>query len=297
MATEIAGLRVGHWSDPVALTGCTVVVFPDGTTASGEVRGGAPATREFALLDPTKTVSTVDAVVLSGGSAFGLAAADGVMAELEAAGRGVPTAYGRVPIVVGMSLFDLGVGDPSVRPGPEEGRRAYLSAVPGLGSAGRIGAGTGATVGKWSGHPAPGGIGVATVSAARTGPASEHDLQVTALIAVNAFGAIDTGTQGEDPGPPPQSSILQEPSEGQTRSNTTIGVVVTNARASKTGCHLMAQSAHDGLARSLLPAHSQVDGDAIVTAATGDVDANIMHLRALVQAAVVQAVRSVANAA
>jgi len=296
MATEITGLRVGHWSDPDARTGCTVVIFPEGTTASGEVRGGAPATREFALLDPTKTVSTVDAVVLSGGSAFGLAAADGVMLELEAAGRGVATAYGPVPIVVGMGLFDLGVGNPSVRPGPEEGRRAYRSAVSGAGSSGRIGAGTGATVDKWSGHPRAGGIGVATVSVAATDPESGFDVQVTALIAVNAFGAIDTGTRAEDPGPPPQSSILQEPAEGHRRSNTTIGVVVTNARASKIECHLLAQSAHDGLARSLLPAHTQVDGDAIVAAATGTVDANIMHLRALVQAAVVEAVRSVGNA-
>jgi L-aminopeptidase/D-esterase-like protein len=289
MTLHIDGLRVGHWTDGEARTGCSVVLLPEGTTASGEVRGGAPATREFALLEPTRTVSTVDAVVLSGGSAFGLAAAEGVMTALEAAGRGVPTAFGRVPIVVGMSLFDLGVGDPSVRPGPDEGRlatEAALAAEPGTGPGGAVGAGTGATVDKWSGHPRPGGLGVATV----TGPASSGGRPpiVSAVIAVNAFGAIDPGGRPEDPGPPAAPSILAN----QARANTTIGVVVTNAVASKGECRLMAESGHDGLARAVLPAHTAVDGDALVVAATGQVDADPMHLRVLVQAAVVEAVRS-----
>ena len=284
----IEGLQVGHWSDPVARTGCTVVVVPEGTVASGEVRGGAPATREFALLEPTRTVTTVDAVVLSGGSAFGLAAADGVMTELEAAGRGVETAFGRVPIVIGMSLFDLGVGDRSVRPGPEEGRlavKAALGAQWGPGVGGVVGAGTGATVDKWSGNARPGGLGVATVVGA-DGP-----VVVTALIAVNAFGSIDTGSGPEKLDPPvrPAIAVTEE-----NRLNTTIGVVVTNAQVSKVDCRLMAESGHDGLARALRPAHTQVDGDALVVAATGQVASNLLYLRTLVETAVVQAVRSVA---
>ena len=131
MLTEIPGITVGHWTDEQARTGCTVVRFPEGTVASGEVRGGAPATREFALLDPTMLVQRLDAVVLSGGSAFGLAAADGVMVQLEDEGVGFETAAGRVPIVVGMSLFDLGEGDGSVRPGPDQGRAAAAAATAG----------------------------------------------------------------------------------------------------------------------------------------------------------------------
>lgn len=307
----IGGLGVGHWTNPEARTGCTVIVFPDGTVASGEVRGGAPATREFALLDPSRMVASVDAVVLSGGSAFGLAAADGVMAELEHAERGFPTRFGRVPIVVGMSLYDLGVGDPAVRPGRDEGRSACREALGSIGrpiTGGRIGAGCGATVGKWGGSAADGGLGVAAVVesiAESIGDGSIGDeagdtrLVVMALIAVNAFGFIDDGSLGDEPGrpqPPAFESAGQnagaEPSVDRT--NTTIGVIVTNARIAKSDCHLLAQSGHDGLARSLLPAHTAVDGDALVAAATGEleVDVDVMWLRALAQAAVVRAVRS-----
>ena len=129
MRFPIDGVRVGHWTDVEARTGCTVVLFPEGPVASGEVRGGAPATREFDLLAPGRTVDRLDALVLSGGSAFGLAAADGVMAHLEGHGVGYPTGAGPVPIVVGLSLFDLLVGDGSMRPGPEEGRAAAEAAA------------------------------------------------------------------------------------------------------------------------------------------------------------------------
>ncbi|MDH3303126.1 MAG: P1 family peptidase [Acidimicrobiia bacterium] len=308
MTETIGGLGVGHWTNPEARTGCTVIVFPDGTVASGEVRGGAPATREFALLDPSRIVASVDAVVLSGGSAFGLASADGVMAELEHAGRGFPTRFGRVPIVVGMSLYDLGVGDPAIRPGRDEGRSACREALASIGrpiTGGRIGAGCGATVGKWGGSAIDGGLGVATVveSVAESivDEAGDTRLVVMALIAVNAFGFIDDGSLGDEPGRPQPPAF--EPAAGQIegavetsadRSNTTIGVIVTNARISKGDCHLLAQSGHDGLARSLLPAHTAVDGDALVAAATGEleVDVDVMWLRALAQAAVVRAVRS-----
>ncbi|MGC8513065.1 MAG: P1 family peptidase, partial [Acidimicrobiales bacterium] len=184
MITEIPGVAVGHWSDQSALTGCTVVLLPPGAVASGEVRGGAPGTREWALLDPGASVNQVDAVVLTGGSAFGLAACDGVVEWCERDGRGWPTPVGPVPIVVGMVIYDLSVGDPKVRPGRAEGYAAAADAKTGPAALtrGRVGAGTGATVGKWRGPGAarPSGIGSALV---RRG-----DLVVAALMVVNALG-------------------------------------------------------------------------------------------------------------
>lgn len=283
MLTDIGGISVGHWTDPVARTGCTVVVLPPGTVGSGEVRGGAPATREFALLDPIRTVTALDAVVLSGGSAFGLAASDGVMAGLEEAGRGYQTAFGLVPIVVGMSLFDLGVGDAGVRPTAGNGRQAFDAATDSGMDLGLVGAGTGATVGKWSGREtaSPGGLCSATIT---SGP-----LVVSALVAVNAVGSIDDGASIEDIGPPAVSPVGAVEDD---RTNTTIGIIATNAQADKSQCHLMAQSGHDGLARSLLPAHTPADGDALVAVATGLVEADPAHLRLLAQQVVARAVRS-----
>lgn len=283
MLTDVGGISVGHWTDPIARTGCTVVVLPPGTVGSGEVRGGAPATREFSLLDPVRTVTALDAVVLSGGSAFGLAASDGVMTGLEEAGRGYQTAHGLVPIVVGMSLYDLGVGEAGVRPTAANGRQAFDAATDGTIELGAVGAGTGATVGKWSGREtaSPGGIGSATITA---GP-----LVVSALVAVNAVGSIDDGGSIEDIGPPATSPVAAVESD---RTNTTIGIIATNAQADKVQCHLMAQSGHDGFARSLLPAHTPADGDALVAVATGEVEADPAHLRLLAQQVVARAIRS-----
>ena len=157
--TDIPGVRVGHWTHPEAQTGCTVILFPEGTRASGEVRGGAPATREFDLLAPERMVDRLDAVLLTGGSAFGLASADGVMRWCAEQGSGFATGAGPVPIVVTMALFDLLVGEPHVRPGAVEGYAACAEARGGAVQVGRIGAGTGATIGKWRGreHARPGG--------------------------------------------------------------------------------------------------------------------------------------------
>ncbi len=274
MRVDIEGVAVGHATNRSARTGCTVVCLPPGTVASGEVRGGAPATREFALLEPSRTVANVDAVVLSGGSAFGLAAADGVVSALEADGRGFATSAGVVPIVVGMSLFDLAVGDGSVRPGPDDGRTAYRNASAEV-AVGQVGAGTGATVDKWSGEPKPGGIGAYQLT---DGP-----LVVFALFAVNAVAAIDAGQRPEAIGPPPGSPMGE---------NTTIGVVVTNAKLDKVGCYHLAQGGHDGMARALLPAHTALDGDAVVAAATGQVEVDAAHLRLLTQTAVERAITS-----
>ncbi len=285
MLTDLPGIAVGHWTDEAARTGCTTILLPPETVASGEVRGGAPATREFALLDPAHLVQHVDAVVLSGGSAFGLAAGHGVMQFLEAEGRGFPTKGGNVPIVVGMSLYDLTVGDAAVRPGEVEGRASAQECSTGPHAVGAVGAGTGATVGKWGGPDTvePGGLGTATRRAG--------DLIVCALVAVNALGWIDDGTTTSDPGArwfPPDS--VSEPEFGA--SNTTIGIIVTNAVVDKAGCHLLAQSGHDGLARALHPAHTLADGDALVAAATGTVEADLFRVRVLAQHAVTAAIRS-----
>lgn len=259
----IDGVRVGHWTDPVARTGCTVVLLPAGTVASAEVRGGAPAARELALLEPGRTVDRVDAVLLTGGSAFGLAAADGVMRWCEERGVGFVTAAGPVPIVPTLAIFDLMVGDGSVRPTADAGYAACVAATADDPTGGTIGAGTGATVGKWQGPELarPGGLGVAT--------ASHQGVVATALMVVNAAGDRRVDGELRVPVPPP---FLE---------NTTIGVVVTNARASKLDCHLAAQSGHDGFARALDPVHTAGDGDALIVAATGQVDAPLSTLRAL----------------
>lgn len=278
----IPGVEVGHWTDPVGRTGCTVIVLPPGTVASGEVRGGAPATRDFALLAPERLVECVDAVVLAGGSAFGLAAADGVMEVLEEEGRGFHTPHGPVPIVVAMALYDLGVGDPAARPDADAGRHAATNRMTSV-ETGPVGAGTGATVSKWLGaaNAEPGGLGIATVR--------RDDLVVSAVVALNAAGS---------PSPAGQrmfeqvadGSFDQWAIRANPFTNTTLGAVITNAALSKTECFWMAQGGHDGLARELVPAHTRSDGDAVVAAATGEVPATSDDVRLLAAAAVSKAV-------
>jgi L-aminopeptidase/D-esterase-like protein len=283
--TDVGGVRVGHWTDAAGATGCTVVLFPAGTVASGEVRGGAPGTREWALLSPERLVDHVDAVVLAGGSAFGLAACDGVMRFCEERGMGFPTAAGVVPIVVGAVLYDLWVGSSAARPDAAAGYAACEAAVAGGGDGlalGAVGAGTGATTGKWRGEEAtrPGGVGSASH---RFG-----DLVVGALVAVNAYG--DVIPPGESP--PDVALEATRLVAVPFAENTTIGVVVTNARLDKTGCLLVAQSGQDGIARAVIPSHALADGDAIVAAATGEVDAPLGVVRALAVRAVEDAIRS-----
>jgi L-aminopeptidase/D-esterase-like protein len=260
----IEGLRIGHWTG--LTTGVTVIVAPAGTVGSGEVRGGAPATREFALLDPTRTVSRVDAVVLTGGSAFGLATADGVMRFLGERGQGFATAGGVVPIVPTAAIFDLVESGGSV-PGPEEG---YAAAVTASTAAplerGRVGAGRGATVGKWRGreHAAPGGFGFAEIEV--------DDVHVVAFAVVNAVGDVVApdgevlaGSLAPGDGDAFPSGVFAD----DERANTTLVVVATDATLDKVGCHLVAQSAHDGLARAIRPAHTRFDGDLSIALATG----------------------------
>ncbi|MBI2708800.1 MAG: P1 family peptidase [Actinobacteria bacterium] len=319
MLTDVAGVRVGHWTDAAARTGCTAVLLPAGTCASAEVRGGAPASRELDLLAPGRLVERLDAVLLTGGSAFGLAAADGVVRWCEERGIGFPTAAGPVPIVAALGLYDLGVGDPSVRPGPEDGYAACVDATGGPFRTGAVGAGCGATVGAWRGpgNRRRGGLGTATV---RRG-----DLVVSALVAVNAAGDIDADGTATDRVlaalPDPAAAVMPDPAVtdpavadpavmpdpgGTDRAgpfgtvapgtNTTVGVVATNAALDKVACWLVAQRAHDGYARALVPAHTRADGDAVVVAATatrsGAADVDTVCLLATV--AVERAIRACA---
>jgi L-aminopeptidase/D-esterase-like protein len=281
--TALQGVRVGHWSDIHARTGCTVVLLPEGTLASGEVRGGAPATREFALLEPSKLVHRIDAVLLTGGSAFGLDAAAGVMRFCEREGHGYPTAGGVVPIVVAMGVFDLAVGDGSVRPDAAAGEAACEAACEGSFRTGSIGAGTGCTVDKWRGpdNRRPGGLGTFTYE-------EPDGLVVTAIAVVNAFGIVMQ--RGEEP-PNPAWPRDEAEAAFRTRENTVIGVVLTNAVLTKADCLVVAQGGHDGIARAVHPPHTSVDGDAIVACATGRVETRVDRVRALAVSAFAAAIR------
>jgi L-aminopeptidase/D-esterase-like protein len=278
--TDVPGIRVGHWTDEDAHTGCTVVLAPPGAIASGEIRGGAPAERDFALLAPERTVPSVDAVVLSGGSVWGLSTADGAVRWLEERGAGLETPAGRVPIVVGLAIFDLLVAAPGVRPGAGAGYAACEAAQTGPVATGRIGAGAGASVGAWRGpdRKRPSGLGGASER--------QGDLVVGALAVVNALGEpIEPGAEH-----PP----LEHQPAGPFQ-NTTLAVVATNARLDKVGCFLCAQSGHDGMARALEPAHTSADGDAVVALATGAVDAAPDVVRVLAARAVEAAIRQAAR--
>jgi L-aminopeptidase/D-esterase-like protein len=255
----IEGVLAGHWTDPEARTGCTVVLCPPGTIGSGEVRGGAPGTRETDLLRPGMLVQHVDAVLLTGGSAFGLASAQGVVRWLEERDRGFDTGVARVPIVPAAVVFDLAVGRSSVRPGPDQGYAACEAASEGL-AEGSVGAGTGATVAKLHGieRARPGGVGVASQS--------DRGVTMAAVAAVNAYGEIvdEDGTllAGALPGGP-EEEVSPWP------TNTTLAVVITDAFLSRERAHLLAVAAHDGLARAVRPTHTMWDGDTVFTLATG----------------------------
>lgn len=267
MKFPIEEIKIGHWTDTEAETGCTVIRFPKSVVASGEVRGGAPATREFELLAPERTVENIDAVVISGGSAFGLSSAIGVVEFLEESGIGFPTAQGAVPIVVGMSLYDLGVGSSSIRPGAHEGRIACLDGENTEIETGRIGAGAGATTGNWRGKEnlSYGGIGIAS--------AEVEGVIVCSLFAVNPAGdVIDEKIAESFIKESFELSKEQENIETTELMNTTLGVVMTNLSLTKSECYLLSQSSHDGIARSIFPAHTRMDGDAVVAVSTKELD-------------------------
>jgi L-aminopeptidase/D-esterase-like protein len=306
MALGIEDLGVGHWTDPVGLTGCTVVVPPPGNLAAASVRGGGPGTRETDLLQPQAHVEGVSAVLLTGGSAFGLAAAQGVVDWCERRGLGYAR-FGRpIPIVPAAVLFDLGVGDWEARPGPAEGEAACLAASTAEGPMGNVGAGMGATVGKTAGpeHMTKGGLGWAVVEA---GPVT-----VGALAAVNAGGDVldEDGTVlagARVPGGARTAlrELLTAPTtDGEVRpepvppgGSTTLAVVATNATLAKAELHRVAVQAHDGMARAIYPVHTSFDGDTVFALSVPRVPAAMDLVAFLAEEALAAAIRAGVRAA
>jgi len=303
--TAVGGLKVGHQTLAARPTGCTVVLTEGGAVAGVDVRGAAPGTRETDLLNPLNLVDQVHAIVLSGGSAFGLDAASGVMRYLEERKIGFSTSYGVVPIVPAAILFDLGVGDPKVRPGADCGYAAASAASAGPVEEGTVGAGAGATVGKMLGmeRAMKGGIGTAAITL-------PDGLTVAALVAVNAYGdvidpatgRVAAGVRTEDGRGLADARVLLRTGAAQKRpigESSTIGVVATNAKLTKTQATKVAQMAHDGLARSITPVHSLADGDTLFALATGTLagEADVSRVGALAAEAVADAVLRAVRAA
>jgi L-aminopeptidase/D-esterase-like protein len=273
--TDVAGVRVGHFTDARRPTGCTVILTEAGATGGVDVRGAAPGTRETDLLSPGNLVDKVHAVLLTGGSAFGLDAAGGVMRWLEARGVGHPAGTARIPIVPAAVLFDLGVGDPQIRPDAEAGYAACQAASTAPPAEGSVGAGAGATVGKLFGlaRAMKGGIGTASVKVG--------GITVGAIVAVNAVGdVIDPATGQIVAGLRSTDgrlivgtmvSLLRGdlPAGMQAGMATTIACIATDALLTQAQAQKIAQMAHDGLARSINPVHTMFDGDTVFTLATG----------------------------
>lgn len=304
--TDVHGIEVGQAHDPEALTGVTVVLCRKGAVGGVDVRGGAPGTRETDLLDPLNLVQKVHAIVLAGGSAFGLEAAAGVMKYLEEQRIGFETGPAVVPIVPAAILFDLNIGRADVRPTAEMGYRAAFAARSGPVEEGNVGAGSGASVGKLFGNRSAmkSGIGTASVEIGA-------GVVVGALAAVNAFGdvihpqtgEIVAGARALELGPLkigergyfadtlatlktlPGRAVLQF----ATKTNTVIGIVATNARLTKAEANKVAQMAHDGLARVIRPAHTMLDGDTIFALSTGGKQADVTTLGAFAAEAFAQA--------
>jgi L-aminopeptidase/D-esterase-like protein len=279
--TDVRGIKVGHWTDREAATGCTVILCEEGAVAGVDVRGSAPGTRETDLLNPINLVEKVHAILLSGGSAFGLDAAGGVMRYLEERGYGHETMAGKLPLVPAAIIFDLALGSAKIRPGAEQGYQACLAATSGKVAEGTAGAGTGATVGK--------ALGSAQATKSGIGTASQRfgdDIIVGAIVAVNAIGDVvdpETGKIIAGPRRPDGPGFLVTSEIWKSGrglhnlfvSNTTIGVVAANARLSKPEATKVAQMAHDGLARAIRPVHTMVDGDTIFALSFGDKQADV----------------------
>jgi L-aminopeptidase/D-esterase-like protein len=262
MASLTPGFRVGHWTNPEAETGCSVILPPPGNVTSCDIRGSSPSSRELILLDPDRRLTEVHGIVLTGGSAFGLASAQGVVEWLAERGIGYQTPITPVPIVPAAVIFDLGAGDPAVRPGPDAGRSACEAATEEI-ETGRVGAGAGATCGKWAGieYRAPGGLGVAH--------RKEGGAEVSALAVVNPVGdviaedgTVIAGTSSPDPQyrpPPPQRTAAA--------MNTVLCVVTTSASIDKREARWLAARGSDGIALSVRPAHTRYDGDVVFAVA------------------------------
>jgi L-aminopeptidase/D-esterase-like protein len=270
------GFAIGHWTDPGGVTGCTAVIAPPGSQAGVDVRGGGPGTRETDVIGPLAGTAEITAVMLSGGSAYGLATADGAMRWLEDRGRGYGTPGGLVPIVPAAVVYDLTEGDPQVRPGADEGRAACEAARPGVPERGRVGAGAGAAVGKVLGRERATHAGVG-YAAARSGTG----LTVAALAVVNAFGDVigadgtvlagPRGDDGESLSTAELIAGMEAPPDwtGWEERNTTLVCVMTDAALDKGACTRVARMASGGVARAVDPVFSDVDGDVAFCVASG----------------------------
>lgn len=297
---EIDGFLIGHDQDMQGATGVTVIICPQGASTGVDVRGGAPGTRETDLLNPTNLVDRVHAVMLAGGSAFGLDGASGIMRYLEEKGIGFDVGVTKVPIVCGAVLFDLTVGDWKTRPDGEMGYRACLNASNQSCPRGNVGAGTGATVGKILGmeRAVKGGLGTCALQIG--------DVKIGAIVAVNCLGDVIDPSDGTvvaacrtDSGPGNTEDILTQ-SLGEKKNlfagNTTIGAILTNAELTKAQATKIASMAQNGYARTMRPAHTLFDGDTIFAMGTGEVQADISSLGAIaarvMERAVIAGVRS-----
>ena len=312
--TDIEGISVGHETDLKALTGCTVIYCKEGAIGGVDQRGGAPGTRETDLLRPMHMVEKIHAIVLAGGSAFGLAAASGVMRYLEEHAVGFNTGVARVPIVPAAILFDLGIGNPKIRPDEAMGYRAIQNARTENPAEGNVGAGTGCTVGKilGAGQAMKSGIGTASLEIG-------GGIIVGAIVAVNAFGdvvdprtqEIISGARAKQVGPLKLGAEayfantleVMRTLAGRTimnfasRSNTVIGVIATNAKLDKNQTNKVAQMAHNGLAKTIQPAHTMFDGDTIFALSTDQKNGDVNIVGAFAAEVMAQAVIRAAQAA
>jgi len=274
--TQVAGIEVGHFTDTRRPTGCTVIIARGGAVAGVDVRGAAPGTRETDLLHPSNLVQQIHAITLAGGSAWGLDTAGGVMQWLEENGVGLPVHYGLVPIIPAAVLFDLPVGNPSIRPNAAAGYAACVAASHNPPDEGNVGAGAGALVGKIFGidRAMKGGIGSASVTV--------NGVTIGAIVACNALGdVVDPATGKVIAGARTAANDLSlldgrqallagyTPTPVLAGTNTTLGVVATDAILTKVQAHRLAQVAHDGLARSINPVHTMADGDTMFAMGTG----------------------------
>jgi L-aminopeptidase/D-esterase-like protein len=292
--TDVPGIKVGHYTDKAAATGCTVILCEQGAVGGVDVSGASPATRETDLLRPGNLVERIQGVLLSGGSAFGLDAAAGVMRYLEERGFGYETSAGRVPIVPAAIIFDLNLGDAKVRPGANEGYQACLAATDGEVAEGCVGAGTGATVGKILGmeRAVKSGLGTASKRIAR-------DVVVAALLVVNAVGDVLESKTGRIVAGPRKadgcgflstSELWKGDFKGVPPFNTVIGVVATDARLGKAEANRLARVAEVGIARSIDPCHTMYDGDALFALSLGEKEADVNALGAAAAEVVSEAI-------
>ena len=299
MITDVPGLRVGHYTDTQNITGCTVILCPPGTVASAEVRGSSPGSRELALLAPDKQMQSVQAVLLSGGSAYGLGAANGVMTWLAERGIGYQTPWAIVPIVPQAIIFDLNIGSSSVYPVAQNAYDACTNASQNV-EEGSVGAGTGAVVGKWNGfeRAMKGGVGTASVK--------NGDLIVGALAVVNAVGDVvdergmviagarkESGFYSDEE----RLNLFRNDHLLTRNTNTTLVVAASNAKLGKVDTFRVAQRMHDGFARAIHPVHTTFDGDVSFALSTGQVTAPIDLVAELAAEATAQAIRKAVRAA